>query len=345
MAAVDALSFDFLQTSDLANGILISNPGWRVIADLGRRGTGHSVIAPDNGAGAVTAWRVPVGPAPSGSKVVCHIAFKIVAGNARAIFKIASGATIQATIYYDSGNRIALYRGDTATLLATGTTPIAQGTWYSLLWQYTIDDAAGASKGILNGITQWDISGQDTKPDTATGWDRYGFVHTGNLWDTYFCDVVLCDGTAGEFDDVSTLGDCRTDAHDPDANGGNSDWTRSTGADDYALLDESPANGDTDYIETSTVGHRTTVGVENFVASGNALKFVNLFWYVKKTDAGSASVGPCLRRNATNHDGTGQAVLDAYAYANQAYGTDPEAAGAWTEANYNATEFGPKRTA
>ena len=65
---------------------------------------------------------------------------------------------------------------------------------------------------------------------------------------------------------------------------------------------------------------------------------------MKKADAGSCMVAPVIRQGSTDYVGTATAPGTSYGYQVTPYGVDGAGA-AWTEAAFNAAEFGYKRTA
>jgi hypothetical protein len=89
-------------------------------------------------------------------------------------------------------------------------------------------------------------------------------------------------------------GDIRIDAHFPDADGTDNEWTRSEGSDDYTLLDEHTANV-TDYLYTDTIGAKVSVSLEPLWNAGGEILTVQQVCYLTKANAGPCEVTPYVR--------------------------------------------------
>jgi hypothetical protein len=87
----------------------------------------------------------------------------------------------------------------------------------------------------------------DTKQQTEAGVDRIRFQLNGlNQFTTPTIDDVYITNTS------TRLGESRVVVLYPNADTADADWTRSTGVDHYATVDETTVNGDTDTSSAST---------------------------------------------------------------------------------------------
>jgi hypothetical protein len=220
------------------------------------------------------------------------------------------------------------------------------GSFQASTWQYveakiTVSDAAGVVQVYVDGIEVLNLTSKDTRADEAN--TQITYVEFGRNASSIlqYDDVYILDGTGGVNDGL--LGDVRVDAHYPIGSGANTDWAASAGS-DYACCDETAPNGDTDYITTSVTNAVTTFDTTAFANTGAAIKGLQVLAYCEKTDAGTCTVAPVIRRGSTNYAGTADAPGTSYSYhVIQTYDVDPSTAAAWTEANFNAAEFGVKR--
>lgn len=158
--------------------------------------------------------------------------------------------------------------------------------------------------------------------------------------DDLFDDLYLAD---------DFLGDIRVDTHFPNVDGATEEWTRSTGNDSYALLDDGSSrvgaaasqDGDTTYISSTTLNQITRVGVENFKGTGT-IQAVSMHFAHRKTDAGASGISPVWYQT-TNTVRSQRDSSTGYRYDEQVEVTQPEG-GAWNSTAFNALEVGVKKT-
>jgi hypothetical protein len=128
-----------------------------------------------------------------------------------------------------------------------------------------------------------------------------------------------------------------------------SDFTPSTGADNYAMVDESEPDGDTTYNSSSTLNHQDLFEYEDM--SGGDLNAtvvaVSIVTIAKKLDAGARSITHISEQDATGYDHTEFALTTDYvegeggftSLAYEVLNTAPDGS-AWTPAIFNACLFG-----
>jgi hypothetical protein len=94
------------------------------------------------------------------------------------------------------------------------------------------------------------------------------------------------------------------------AEGATNDYTPSTGTNNAALVDDNPANDDTDYIESSTVGHidYVEVSVSPAIPAGSTISAVAVVTQDRKTDGGTRTSRHKIRF------GSGPTVSNGAAY-------------------------------
>jgi hypothetical protein len=66
---------------------------------------------------------------------------------------------------------------------------------------------------------------------------------------------------------------------------------------------------------------------------------------MEKTDAGAATLAPVIRHAGVDYPGADLSPGTTYAYGLQIAQVNPGTGASWTEAHFNAAEFGIKRTA
>lgn len=337
MANVDMLCAGFLATADLGE-LFVSVGTWTVNATGGVRGEPAFEVTANSGA----LRRAPFN-AVSGATGIWGLRFKVSALTANVqLLRINESGTVQLSVTLQADGSLVCKRGDFTFGTTLGTSAaglVLSGQHYYLELKSLIANSGGTATVYLNGAAVITVTGVDTQDTGSATWNSvdYGGAPTGHT--LTISDLYMNDGSGAANNDV--WGDTRVDEHKPDADGGVEDWTRSAGLDSFALLDEAAPNDDTDYIESTTAGNRTVCSVENFKATGGAIKATALVWSMKKTDAGASTVAGCIRRGGVNYDGAAKAPSNGvYGFFGECRDTDPSTSAAWTEANFNAGEYG-----
>ena len=231
-----------------------------------------------------------------------------------------------------------------ATVLGTSAGGVIQeDVWHYLECQATIHDTTGAIEVRVDGVAVLTLANVDNKRTATaqlTSWylgSRKGA--SANRID--FDDVYVADTTGGVNDDF--LGDVRVDAHLPNGAGSTTAWTASAG-NNYACVDEAAPNDDTDYVSTDTINNVDTYAFPNLANAGGAIQGLQVLACCLKEDAGACSLAPVVRPVATDRVGTTAAIGTTYAYhVRECYDVSPETGIAWTEDEFNASEFGVKK--
>jgi hypothetical protein len=329
-------SFDHYVTADLASkwtggSVTISAGNGRVGACLRRTGGQAETITID----AQATWFVGQ-------------AFKFSAlpgsGTRSVIVDFADTGTSHVTFCLNSAGNIEARRGGVnGTLLGTGTFGLGTGVWYYIEAKVTINDSTGVAVLKINGVTDLNLSGQDTRFGTnatanqITIGGQFG-APPGN-YDSD--DLYICDATGSVNNDF--LGDVRVEALLPSGNGNSSQLVGSDAdsTDNYLLVDEAAPNGDTDYVESSTPGDKDTYAYGNLAVTAGTVYGIHLLPYAKKTDAGSRSIVSVSRLSATEEDGPVKSLSGSYQFLPDIRETKP-GGGAWSVSDVNSAEFGVK---
>jgi len=269
-----------------------------------------------------------------------------------------SDGTTQLMVHVNDSGGFNVYRGGSATawqspLTTTGATLLGStaagivnaNTWYYIEVQAHIRNATGSVLIHVNGVNV------PTTPDLSTGSidtcytqeNCFGFA-VAALANGITDDVYVLDNSGSV--NTTFLGDTRIDAHYPvTPNGTDTGFSRSTGSDDWAILDETPANT-TDYIYADAVGEKTSVHVTPLINTGGTISGVQVSAFATKNDAGPCGFKIYLLSNSTRYyseeffPSYGSWKLFTWRWEQHPYPSDE----AWTEADYNACEFGVERT-
>jgi hypothetical protein len=237
---------------------------------------------------------------------------------------------------------ISVLRGG-STVLSTSASPITFASFGYLEWKFTIDDASGSYEVRYNGAMITNGSGADTRNGanaTANQFQLRAAATPGGNFD--FEDLYILDSTGSTNNNF--LGDVRVDTYLPNGNGNSSQLVGSDAdsTDNYALVDETLQNGDTDYVQSATVNNKDTYAFTDMSHTPASIFGVQINMIAKKDDSGTRSICSVTRSGGSDTDGATQALSTSYLCYREIRETDPNTAAAWTRANLNSAEFGVK---
>lgn len=230
------------------------------------------------------------------------------------------------------------------TVLGTSTVAISSSTYYFLEFRAIIDNTGGAVKVRVNNAVVLNVTGIDTQAtgnafanEIMLGSARVLNTSGGDLI-TDIDDLHIYDGQAGAVTDC--IGDCRVDALHPTADVA-VQFTHSTGATNYGTVDESPPNGDTDYNESSTVGHLDRFTMEPVPALLTPTIYsVKINTYARNPQPGIRSLTGHVHSNSSTANGASHSLGGTYLMYGDLFETDPDTTAAWTQSGIDAASFG-----
>jgi hypothetical protein len=367
MAGLWADNPDYYTTSELltvwTTNISASGATLAFTANEGRRGSGNACFTFTPAAGAAAHNYITKTLNPGDNTICISFGLKYTAANGANLctnFSIGDSDIWHIGMIRNSDGTLGFYRGRNlnaetgGTLIGNGATALSIGTYYSIQIKCTIHDTTGVLSCKINGIEDLNSGSGYTDIDTQNAgtatWRRIGFgVRTSATGTqgatTRICDIVVNDGT-GDYNNTYP-GDCAVLVDVPSTgNGGNTDFTPSTGTDHGALVDDATPNDDTDYNVSSALNQRDTYVFPDLALSTGTPKFVINRMRVKLSESGEAGIVGVTRRNSTNSDGsvTMGPSSASYNYFDDIRELDPETSAEWTIANLNDTELGVKRS-
>lgn len=314
--------------------------GFMQVSSLTRRGIGQSLDLDGN-----VAYYLRKSFSVTPQTVILGFAFRIdnvgdETTNIAGLWRVGgSSSHIMIGIGNDGSIRISRH----SVLLESSTTGlVVSGGWYHLEVKVTISNTVGAYEVRLNGSTVMSDTGVDTAWDSEEYVNRLEIYARDLGWQ--IDDLFLCDTTGSTCNDF--LGDCVIDTLYPTSDGTNTDFTPASGVDHYAMVDVAKFNGSaTDYVESSTVGHKETFGMTTH-STTKTIFGIGLNGVVTNPDVGSREVRLlCLSGTVpTENEGLSYSLPQggAYAYLGATYEQEPTDSVAWTSAKINAAEFGLK---
>jgi len=253
------------------------------------------------------------------------------------IMAFFDSATEQVSLRVDTTGHLVVSRN--GTTLATSANALDLNENY-IEFKATINNTTGAYEARVNGVNWVSGSGANTRSTANNSADspQFGPTNWGSAG-TVIDDIYLCDGSGGANNDF--LGDTRVDAVFPSGAGNSTQLTPSAGS-NFQNVDDNPANDDTDYNSSSTVGQKDTYAFGDITHTPVAIFGVQVCMTARKDDAGARSIASVTRSGGSDFDGTTQALATGYTQYLQVLETDPNTAAAWTKTNLNAAEFGAK---
>jgi hypothetical protein len=150
--------------------------------------------------------------------------------------------------------------------------------------------------------------------------------------------------TSGAVDN-SWCGDGRVVAMFPSGNGDASQLTGSDGnsTDNYALVDEVPSNNDTDYVEGSVVNERDLYQLSNVsLPVGTTVRRVLVESRSKDTVAEGGLIALEVKTGGTEYVSADMALASSYAPVRAEWILNPNTGVAWTQADLDALQVGPR---
>ena len=122
-------------------------------------------------------------------------------------------------------------------------------------------------------------------------------------------------------------------------------FTPSAGS-NYACVDDSAQDGDTTYVESSTVGNKDLYGFGDVATSGISVKVATLVTVARKDDAGARTLTPIAKQDSTEYDQTTITLTTSYPSTLNSgkinvLSTAPDSS-AWTPTIFNAMTWGFK---
>lgn len=243
--------------------------------------------------------------------------------------KFQDSATVHVQIGIGTDGTLKAYRN--TSLLGSSTNALTTDTLYYVEVKVKIDDSVGTVDIHVNGVSWLSLSGQDTRNagNASANAIYWGQGTTAVSTYTYYCDVYIADTQAGQVTDF--IGPQRCDARFFTADGNYTDWTPSTGANRYGVVDDNPANDDTDYA-TGAAGNKMTLKTLALGYTPATIYGVKLTGVMKKTASGTINVKRLARKSSTDYSSGNLAPPDtSYLHISEVLETDPATSAAFTK--------------
>jgi len=261
-------------------------------------------------------------------------AFQFNSELARNCFVFLDNATPHVTLQVRVDGRLSLL-GPGNTEVAVSTVALVTGSFYYIEVHLVVNNA-GTCEVRVNETVVISYTG-----DTQGGSNAYATnIQIGGLSASsgllYISDLYV--------HTTRYLGDIKVRFIKPDGNGTNRDFTLSTGTDDFAVLDEVPPNGDTDYAYSETVNDKISCEMEDVNLAGGTCEGIQVLASVRKDEANVRKIKTLILEGGTETLGDEESIPTGYYYATTCYDENPRTSVAWIDTDLDDIEAGIKLT-
>jgi hypothetical protein len=201
---------------------------------------------------------------------------------------------------------------------------ITAGTWHHIEVDLMCDNSPNGRLTIwVDGIEVGDFTGDTYSSGNKTTTDQvryFGHTNTGNQ---YFDDILIWDEAGTDFATTGQLGEHRIETIVPDGDSA-VQFTPSAGA-NYAAVDEAGMHdGDTTYVESTTVGHVDLYTLAAQAATPSATLAIAVHTRAKKTDTGAVTMRQRIKHGTTTVEGGDHSITAGYAHYADYWGQNPD---------------------
>lgn len=260
-------------------------------------------------------------------------------------FCLKTGATFQCGIRVNADGTISAYRlsGATAgTLLGTSSSTgpkVVLNTIHHLAMVWTLSTTVGAITVYLDGVAVLTLSGvNNANAGAGTTADTFDIEQSFGNSSVFIVDDYY------ETDDATFAGQAKVIPIRPNADTATKDFTPDTGTVNFSRVNENLVNGDTSYVQASTVGNHDLYANAGLGFTPSAILAVQVSVFAEKTDTASRSIAIEVQSGATDSVGSDLALIQSYQRYDRCFATDPATSANWTNTGVSSLLFGQKVT-
>ena len=337
------------------------------IATTGGRNGGGAIELKDT-TSAMVDIRPYKGVAPSSGNTFCFgFSFKSASAtlpSARTWFMSCGRESLQANKFFHPGVDLngachfgintsgilqcADFSANTTTLnsspTATASTNICDGNWHWIEIAVVNSSTTGLCSVYIDGSQEINVTTDFRNGSGTSETDVITFENNSTQQSSWYIDdlIIYDDDTSTAGLDYAAdfpLGLIEIELLKPNGAGTNSAWTASAG-DNYACVDETVPNMNTDYVESTASGQTDTYAFGNLTGSVSAVKSVMVNVYAQNDASRSKSYKAVALSSSSTTEGATVTPPSQYRISQTEIVNDPNTGSAWAEAAVNAAEFG-----
>lgn len=241
-----------------------------------------------------------------------------------------------------AGDLIVTEYGAASTADGTVAAAFADLGWHHVEMEHRFDGTSGSLRVWVDGILGVNVSSVDTiNTGTPSAIDQFRLHTDGTSSFAWrIDDLVIWDETGSDFV-LTHMDEHRIEVRRPNADTAQSDFTPSTGSDNYAMVDENGLHdGDSTFVESTTIGHLDLYDVANLGFTPTSVHAVAVHTRAKKTDVGSVAMKNHIKSGTTDTASANHTLTASYAQYTNYYGKNPDTTSAWDETTFNAVQIG-----
>src|SRR5882724_1610727 len=254
--------------------------------------------------------------------------------------------TAQTSVWVTATGQIQLLRGGTTVFGTLSTNALQIGVWYRMEFKLTVDPSAGVAEVRINGTSVgWfpSTGSLNTRgsANSSANQVRMGNIvnNTPNIFDAN--DFVVTDNNSPN---AGFLGDKKCYLRMPNSDS-SVQWTRLSGASNYLMVNENPADDDTTYNSSSTPTQLDLLGLPALPGAATNIVAINNVIKSRKDDAGTRTIHDVMKSNTTQSESADIPLSTTYQYNDFILDQDPDTSAAWTPTGANALLVGYKEIA
>lgn len=248
----------------------------------------------------------------------------------------ASGNT-QARIMVAADGTVRAVQGVSTVLGSSSPGIWTADVFHYLECEFVLHDSTGQFRVWVDGVQVINLSGVDTKGQTATTVASLDFNFSGNgnggmVIDDYYQT------------DAARLGECRVVTLSPTADTADKDWAPNSGSNNYSRVNEKPSDGDTTYVTSSTPGDLDLYDMQDLGFVPATIHAVQSSIIARKDDSADRAVRANIKSGSSVANGAALGLTSGYVQRVTIHATDPNGGGAWSSSGVNALQAGPETT-
>lgn len=230
------------------------------------------------------------------------------------------------------------------TALGTTTGPvIVANAWQHIEAKVFFHATAGTVEVRVEGVTVLALVAQDTLGGQAGPCAQIANRNNSGAGNEHYLkDYIIWDNSG--MSNTDFLGSCAVISLTPSSDV-SLNWTPSSGATGWNLINESPPNDDTGYIQAPTPPPAAAVfGLTDLPAHVTSVKALMTLVRSRKTDGGDGNLQVSMVSGGSTTNGTDRPITTAYTYWSDLFPLDPATAAAWLPSAVNAANLQLNRT-
>ena len=254
------------------------------------------------------------------------------------VLRLYDGATLGVNLSYNATNGTLIIKTGSTTL-GSIVTSVLSNVWLYLELKVVCNSSTGSAILRVNGTTVLTLTGQNTQAGSHSYHDIVDFVFQASqsgAWD----DIYILDGSGSVNNDF--LGVQKVMCMYPTGDSGSEEWTTSSGANHYALVNEQVEDADTTYV-VNTSSPQVDMFTHGSISGSGTINGIQVNTAVRETDGTPHSLITRVISGSTTSDDAGQSVgVTSYVNKKRILETDPNTSAAWTPTNLSSATIGIK---